>query len=66
MDEKFIAPMTFTGGCNKDIFNVWLERRLLPQLQRDTTIVMDNATSHKTPGNVQKSVSNRKKSNKLI
>ncbi|WP_353289328.1 transposase [Wolbachia endosymbiont (group A) of Paraperithous gnathaulax] len=49
MDEKFIAPMTFTGGCNKDMFNVWLERRLLPQLQRDTTIVMDNATFHKTP-----------------
>ncbi|WP_265026144.1 transposase [Wolbachia endosymbiont (group A) of Bibio marci] len=49
IEKKFIAPMTFTGGCNKDVFNIWLERRLLPQLQRDTTIVMDNATFHKTP-----------------
>ncbi|WP_341812125.1 transposase [Wolbachia endosymbiont (group A) of Conops quadrifasciatus] len=44
IEKKFIAPMTFKGGCN----NVWLERRLLPQLQHDTTIVMDNATFHKT------------------
>ncbi|MDR2046055.1 MAG: hypothetical protein LBP77_03740 [Rickettsiales bacterium] len=26
IEKKFIAPMTFTGGCNKDVFNVWLKR----------------------------------------
>ncbi|MFP3014978.1 MAG: transposase [Wolbachia sp.] len=26
IEKKFIAPMTFTGGFNKDVFNVWLER----------------------------------------
>ncbi|WP_353272397.1 hypothetical protein [Wolbachia endosymbiont (group A) of Urophora cardui] len=26
IEKKFITPMTFTGECNKDVFNVWLER----------------------------------------
>lgn len=47
--KRFIAPITFTGGCNKEVFNAWLEQILLPQLQPGTTIVMDNATFHKTP-----------------
>ncbi len=23
--KRFIAPITFTGGCNKEVFNAWLE-----------------------------------------
>lgn len=44
--KHFIAPMTFTGGCDKEVFNAWLERVLLPQLGVG---IMDNATFHKTP-----------------
>ncbi|WP_353284057.1 IS630 family transposase [Wolbachia endosymbiont (group A) of Lypha dubia] len=47
--KRFIAPMTFKGGCDKEVFNTWLEKMLLPKLPHGTTIVMDNATFHKTP-----------------
>lgn len=43
--KRFIAPMTFKGGCDKEVFNIWLEK---PTLPLGTTIVMDNATFHKT------------------
>lgn len=46
--KRFIAPMTFKGGCGKEVFNIWLEKMLLPTLPLGTTIVMDNATFHKT------------------
>ena len=46
--KKFIAPLTFTGGCNKDVFNTWLEQILLPKLPPGTTVIMDNAAFHKT------------------
>ncbi|WGJ62749.1 IS630 family transposase [Wolbachia endosymbiont of Frankliniella intonsa] len=45
---RFIAPMTFKGGCEKEVFNILLEKMLLPKLPLGTTIVMDNATFHKT------------------
>lgn len=48
IDKKFIAPMVFTGGCNRDVFNVWLEKILIPELKPGTTIVMDNASFHKS------------------
>ena len=47
IERKFIAPMTFNGGCDNVIFNLWLEQILLPQLSLGTTIVMDNAAFHK-------------------
>ncbi len=27
------APMTFAGSCNRDLFEMWLEECLVPQLQ---------------------------------
>jgi hypothetical protein len=30
---KLFAPMTFAGSCNRDLFELWLEECLLPQLQ---------------------------------
>ena len=49
MGGKFLAPMTFAGGCNADVFNAYLEQVLLPELPRGTTLVMDNAAFHKSP-----------------
>lgn len=40
--------MTFSGGCNTDVFNAWLEQVLLPELAYGTTVVMDNAAFHKS------------------
>jgi transposase len=48
LDKKFLAPFIFEGGCNKDIFNAWLEHVLLPTIPSGTTIVMDNASFHKS------------------
>jgi len=48
INKQFIAPMVFTGGCNRDVFNTWLEKILIPELQPGTTIVMDNASFHKS------------------
>jgi len=36
--------MTFEGSCNRDLFEVWLEECLLPQLQAGDVIVIDNAS----------------------
>lgn len=48
MGKTFIAPFTFQGGCNSDVFNAWLEKILLPALPKGTTIIMDNAAFHKS------------------
>lgn len=40
------APMTFAGACNRDLFEMWLEECLVPQLKPGDVIVMDNASFH--------------------
>lgn len=40
------APMTFAGSCNRDLFEMWLEECLVPQLQPGDVIVIDNASFH--------------------
>lgn len=46
--KKLIAPMTFSGTCNTDVFNEWLASELLPVLKPGTVIILDNATFHKS------------------
>jgi transposase len=43
---KMFAPLTFTGSCNRDLFELWLEECLLPQLHPGDAIIIDNATFH--------------------
>lgn len=38
--------MTYSGSCNRNLFEMWLEDCLLPQLQPGDVIVMDNASFH--------------------
>ncbi len=45
-EGNLFAPMTFAGSCNRDLFEMWLEQCLLPQLQPGNVIVIDNATFH--------------------
>ena len=47
-DSKIIAPFCFTGTCNTDLFNAWLENILKPCLRPGQVIVMDNASFHKS------------------
>lgn len=46
MNRRFMAPLTFQGGCNAQVFNTWLKTILLPHLPTGTTVVMDNAAFH--------------------
>lgn len=43
---KVFAPMTFVCSCNRNLFQMWLEQCLLPQLQQGDVIVIDNASFH--------------------
>ena len=45
---KLMAPLTFVGACNRDLFELWLEQCLLPQLQPGAIIVIDNASFHRS------------------
>ena len=40
--------MSFTGSCNRDLFEIWLEQCLLPQLRLGAAIVIDNASFHRS------------------
>ena len=43
------APITFAGSCNRDLFEMWLQECLVPQLQPGDVIVIDNASFHHSP-----------------
>jgi transposase len=46
-DGKLLAPLTFGGSCNRDLFETWLVESLLPKLDTGDVIIIDNATFHK-------------------
>jgi transposase len=48
LQGKLFAPITFEGACNRDLFEMWLEESLLPQLHRGDVIVIDNASFHRS------------------
>ena len=45
---KVFAPMTFVGSCNRNLFEMWLEQCLIPQLRPGDVIVIDNASFHRS------------------
>lgn len=47
--SQLLAPMRFEGYCDTAVFNTWLEHALLPELRPGQTVVMDNASFHKSP-----------------
>ena len=46
--SKIIAPMIFEGTCHSGLFETWVKQVLLPELIPGQTVVMDNATFHKS------------------
>jgi transposase len=44
--KDIFAPMTFEGTCNRDLFEMWLEDCLLPQLHQGDIVIIDNASFH--------------------
>jgi len=46
--KRLLAPILFEGSTNAMLFNYWLNNHLFKELAQDSTIIMDNATFHKT------------------
>jgi len=44
---QLMAPFTVVGSCNRSVFEIWLEKCLIPVLKPGQVVVMDNATFHK-------------------
>lgn len=40
--------MVFEGYTDKQVFNQWIEECLLPELPPDHTVIIDNASFHKS------------------
>jgi transposase len=53
VNNKSIAPMTFYGSCNTNLFNEWIEKFLLKELKPKQILVMDNASFHKSSKTVK-------------
>jgi transposase len=45
---RLAAPMLFEGTCNTQTFNTWLATFLAPRLHKGMTLIMDNATFHRS------------------
>ena len=45
----FIAPFVLDGPINRDAFETYVAKVLVPELARGDIVVMDNLSSHKGP-----------------
>lgn len=46
--HQFFAPMMLEGHCNTTVFETYIEQILVPQLKPGMTIIIDNASFHKS------------------
>lgn len=47
-EKSIFAPYVFTGYCNRDLFEAYIENILLPELYSGDVLIMDNVSFHKT------------------
>jgi transposase len=47
-DNNLQAPFVFEGYCNKDVIQLYIEKVLAPTLKPGQTVIMDNASFHKS------------------
>ena len=48
IEDRVIDPFCYKGTCNTLLFNTWVEKILCPLLSPGQTVIMDNATFHKS------------------
>lgn len=51
--SSILAPFCYTGTCNTNLFNAWLEQILVPELKPGQVVIMDNASFHKSKISVE-------------
>ena len=47
LSTRIIEPLQYSGTMDCVLFETWFEKRLLPALPPNTTIVMDRASFHR-------------------
>ena len=47
--KEIIAPYGYTGTCNSELFLRWVQEMLIPNLNENQIVIMDNASIHKSP-----------------
>lgn len=45
--QKVLAPFCYQGTRNSELFNMWVENFLVPDLKPGQVVIWDNATFHK-------------------
>jgi transposase len=48
IQKKLVAPFRFKGYTNTKVFDIWVEKCLVPLLNKDHVVILDNATFHKS------------------
>ena len=51
--SKILAPFCYTGTCNTELFNVWLQQVLIPELRPGQVVILDNASFHRSKASVE-------------
>jgi transposase len=46
--KNILSPMCYQGTCTKALFETWVEEVLVPELKPGQTVILDNATFHKS------------------
>ena len=47
--DGLVAPWVIDGAINREAFETYVEKVLVPALRRDDVVIMDNLSSHKGP-----------------
>ncbi len=47
--DGLVAPWVIDGAINREAFETYVEKMLVPELRRDDVVIMDNLSSHKGP-----------------
>ena len=45
--KKILAPLSYEGTTDSELFEYWFEKALSPELKAGQTIILDNATIHR-------------------
>ena len=48
--DQMVAPMVVDGSMTGEMFLAYVQQCLVPKLQRNDIVVMDNLAAHKVPG----------------
>ena len=51
--STIFAPFCYTGTCNTALFNMWLEKICLPELNPGDVLILDNASFHKSKETIE-------------